>query len=328
LAIFDTQNTNIHKVNDKDFDSIALALFKIQAQKNPLYRQYLGTLGVDARAIATVQQIPFLPISFFKTHVVKTGHWQPETIFTSSGTSGAVTSSHFVRSMSFYLEHAETIFCSFFGSLQQYHFLALLPAYLEREGSSLVAMADYFIKQSQSPHAGFYLTNLAELVKKIESLKRDKRKIMLIGVSFALLELAENYEVDLSHCIVMETGGMKGRRKEIIREELHQTLCAKLNVPQIASEYGMTELLSQAYSHGKGYYQCPPSMKILIRDVYDPFRLLPHGQIGLIKVVDLANVDSCAFIETQDLGRLTESGLFEVLGRVDNSDTRGCNLLM
>ncbi len=319
---------NFHKVNAKDFNSIALALFKIQSQENEVYKNYIEQLGVNPFLITKVEEIPFLPISFFKTHEVKTGNWRQETVFTSSGTTGATTSRHFVKDVVFYLNHSEELFTSFFGSLNDYHFLALLPSYLERDGSSLVTMADYFIKQSNSMHSGFYLNNLDELVQKIKLLKTDNRKIILLGVSFALLDLAEKYSLDLSQCIIMETGGMKGRRKEIIREELHQTLRERFNVTQITSEYGMTELLSQAYSLQNGYYQCPWSMKILIRDVYDPLSLESVDRIGIIKVIDLANIDSCAFIETQDLGRLNSKGNFEVLGRVDNSDSRGCNLLV
>jgi phenylacetate-coenzyme A ligase PaaK-like adenylate-forming protein len=319
---------NLHKVNANDFNSIALTLFKIQYRENEVYKNYIEQLGINPFLITQIEEIPFLPISFFKTHTVRTGIWQPETIFTSSGTTGITTSRHFVKDITFYLNHAEQLFNSLFGSLTDYHFLALLPSYLEREGSSLVAMADYFIKRSSSVHSGFYLNNLNELVQKIKLLKNGNRKIILLGVSFALLDLAENYSLDLSHCTIMETGGMKGRRKEIIREELHQTMRDRFNIAQITSEYGMTELLSQAYSLQNGYYQCPWSMKILIRDVYDPLQLESVGRVGIIKVIDLANVDSCSFIETQDLGRLNSEGNFEVLGRVDNSDSRGCNLLV
>jgi phenylacetate-coenzyme A ligase PaaK-like adenylate-forming protein len=319
---------NVRKINANNFDDIALALFKFQSRENKIYNAYLKNLRVDPSRINNIEDIPFLPISFFKTNVVKTGDWTEQTIFSSSGTTGAITSRHYVNDISFYLTHSVHLFESFFGSLESYHFLALLPSYLEREGSSLVAMADYFIRQSNSLHSGFYLDNFDALVKKIEFLKNDKRKVLVLGVSFALLELAENFPTNMSHCIIMETGGMKGRRKEIIREELHAILQERLKAHEITSEYGMTELFSQAYSLQNGYYKCADSMKILIRDVYDPLKLEKIGRTGILKVIDLANIHSCAFIETQDLGRLNTDGHFEVLGRVDNSDSRGCNLLV
>jgi phenylacetate-coenzyme A ligase PaaK-like adenylate-forming protein len=319
---------NLYKVNAKNFDTIALALFKIQAEQNALYRSYLLQKGVSASSIDKIDDIPFLPISFFKSHAIKTGEWEPETVFSSSGTTGTVTSQHFVKDLSFYLNHAEAIFKGYYGDLDQYHFLALLPSYIERGGSSLVAMADHFIKKSRSPHSGFYLHNYSDLVNTINKLKNDSKRVILMGVTFALLELAENYPVDLKNCVVMETGGMKGRRKEITRRELHSILKKQLNIEKVASEYGMTELFSQAYADADGYYTAPSSMKMLIRNVYDPYQLEEIGRIGVIKVIDLANIDTCAFIETQDLGRLNQNGNFEVLGRLDNSESRGCNLMM
>lgn len=270
--------------------------------------------------------IPFLPITFFKTHEVTSGRWAPEVIFTSSGTVDKDVSRHFIPSLPFYLQHSQKIFESFFGPLEQFHVLSLLPSYLERTGSSLVAMAKHFILESKSPFSGFYLNDLDRLAASLERLKGE-RKVLLLGVSFALLELAENYDIDLGHCLVMETGGMKGRRKEIIRLELHEILRKNLNIERVCSEYGMTELLSQAYSFGEGMFRCPPSMKVLVKEVNDPFSevILTSGRIN---VIDLANTHSCAFIETQDLGRLCQDGHFEVLGRMDNSDIRGCNLIL
>jgi phenylacetate-coenzyme A ligase PaaK-like adenylate-forming protein len=319
---------NLHKVNAKNFESIALSLFKIQAEQNLVYKSYLKELKISVSSIKKLESIPFLPISFFKSNAIKTGKWEPQTVFSSSGTTGAVTSQHFVKDLSFYLNHAETIYNSFYGNLDKYHFLALLPSYVERGGSSLVAMADYFIKKTESPYSGFYLNNYSDLADTINHLRNDSRKIILLGVTFALLEMAESSPIDLSNCIVMETGGMKGRRKEIIRQELHSILKGRLNIKKVASEYGMTELFSQAYSDSDGYYRTPPNMKILIRNVYDPNQLELTDRIGIIKIIDLANVDTCAFIETQDLGRLSKNGSFEVLGRLDNSDSRGCNLMM
>ncbi len=305
-----------------------MQLFRFQAVNNPLYSSYLQHRGVDYTKIASLSQIPFLPITFFKSHSIVSGNWKPEIEFSSSGTTGLTTSRHKVWSLPFYLSHAEKTFEQFFGPLQGYHFLALLPSYLEREGSSLVAMMEHFIKQSQSPDSGFYLFNQDELIKKIDALRSNKKKVILWGVSFALLDLAEKFEIDLSHCIIIETGGMKGRRKEWVREELHAFLCQRFNVKQIGSEYGMTELMSQAYSHGNGQYHAPHCMKVLIRDINDPYQNGPPGRAGAINIIDLANAHSCAFIETQDLGKIGQNGYFEVLGRMDNSDLRGCNLLV
>ena len=315
-------------VNETSFEDIALSLFHYQAKHNLVYSDYLKYLKVDSNSISFLHDIPFLPISFFKTHKVVTGTWATDTIFTSSGTSGTSTSKHHVASLSFYLTHSERIFEHFFDNLNRFHILALLPSYLERNGSSLIYMVDYFIKKSQSPHSGFYLNDFSALVTKLESIKHSDRKVLLLGVSFALLDLAEKHEVDLSNCIIMETGGMKGRRKELVREELHEILTQRLNVPVIYSEYGMTELMSQGYSFGNGTFRLPAGMRILLRDVNDPFTWAKSGKSGLINVIDLANFHSCAFIETQDLGRILEDGSFEVLGRTDNSDARGCNLLV
>lgn len=322
------QSKSFPSFNDSNFEDIALRLFKVQASENPVYTSYLHHLGIDSTKITSIDQIPFLPIGFFKTHAIQTGQWQPETVFTSSGTTGAAVSRHLVQSMDTYLRHSQLLFEQFYGSLSQFHLLALLPSYLEREGSSLIAMMNWFIKQTQSTHSGFYLYNQTDLVKKLDALKSDRKKTLVWGVSFALLDLAEKNELDLSHCMLMETGGMKGRRKEWVREELHRFLCNRFNVSTIHSEYGMTELLSQAYSKGKGVFECPSTLKIQIRDLNDPFTVLADGKTGLISVIDLANAHTCAFIQTQDLGRITQNSGFEVLGRVDNSDVRGCNLLV
>jgi hypothetical protein len=318
----------LYKVNDQTFDSIALTLFHYQAKNNAVYSRYLKFLNVDASSIKSIDKIPFLPVSFFKTQTVRAGEWEPEVIFTSSGTTGASTSRHFVRSLSFYQRHSRRIFEQFFGLLSDYNILGLLPSYLERNGSSLIYMVDYFIKETNSRHSGFYLHDLEALVEKLTALKGGNRKILLIGVSFALLDLAEQKEIDLSHCMIMETGGMKGRRQELTREELHQFLKARFNVKTIFSEYGMTELLSQAYSLENGIFKSPSSLKILIREINDPFSAPKSGQTGIINIIDLGNFDSCSFIETQDLGRVDPNGYFEVLGRMDNSDVRGCNLLV
>lgn len=305
-----------------------MQLFRIQSNSNPVYTSYLKHLKCNVQDISALNQIPFLPISFFKTQSVKTGQWQPVTSFSSSGTTGSVNSTHFVYDLEFYIHHSEQIFRTFFGAPEDFHILALLPSYLERTGSSLIVMVDHLIKQSRSQHSGFYLHNHQDLVKKLLSLKSDGRKVILLGVSFALLDLAEANDIDLSHCIIMETGGMKGRRRELIRDELHEYLKKRFHVNQIYSEYGMTELMSQAYSMGSGLYQQPACMRIMIRNINDPFEMLPAGKTGGINVIDLANFHSCAFIETQDLGTVYPNGQFEVLGRMDNSDVRGCNLLV
>ncbi len=325
MQTFESFAGDLYPINDSLFEKIALKLFQFQAEANPVYARYLTHLGVRPDDVSSVYNIPFLPISFFKSHAIKSGEWNPEVVFTSSGTTGSEVSRHEVPSLSFYLRHSQRIFEDRFGSLGEFHVLCLLPSYLERTGSSLVAMANHFIKKSNSEASGFYLRNHDALIRRLEKLKGD-RKVLLLGVSFALLDLAEDFKVDLSHCMVMETGGMKGRRQEITREELHTILRQNLNVESVYSEYGMTELLSQAYSGGDGKYLCPPSMKIVLRELNDPFEAESRSA-GIVNVIDLANFHSCAFIETQDLGRMDQSGHFEVLGRMDNSDLRGCNLM-
>lgn len=320
--------SQLNSINERNFDDIALELFRYQYKNNLLYQTYARYLGKEPEAVLSVNEIPFLPIRFFKTHPVISGNWDSEVIFTSSATSGSVVSRHAVKDANFYTQNATAIFQHFYGPIERYHFLALLPSYLERSGSSLIYMIEQFIKSDSSGHSGFYLHNQEELLRKIEGLKKSDKKTILWGVSFALLDLAEKFEVDLSHCLVFETGGMKGRRKEWIREELYALLTKRFNVQAIHSEYGMTELLSQAYAKANGYFQSPPWMKILLREINDPFQMINESKTGGINVIDFANAHSCAFIETEDLGRRTQSDFFEVLGRLDNSDIRGCNLLV
>lgn len=327
MDTFKSFEDSLYSVNEGNFEDIALRLFRFQAKNNPVYSQYLQFLNFKTDEVQSLEQIPFLPIGFFKTKPIKTGHWHAEVEFTSSGTTGIATSKHLVRDVSFYLRLSANIFEQFYGSCEKFHFLALLPSYLERTGSSLIAMINHFIEKSKSSHSGFYLSNHEELKDKLQFLKNDKKQIILWGVSFALLDLAESAEVDLSKCIIIETGGMKGRRKELIRQDVHEYLTSRFNVNSIHSEYGMTELMSQAYSQSNGYYRCPPWMKVFMRDINDPFTLV-KDRAGAINIIDLANFHSCAFIETQDLGRINENGNFEVLGRIDNSDVRGCNLLV
>ncbi|WP_375581166.1 acyl transferase [Marivirga tractuosa] len=321
-------------LNVENFQDFALALFQYQSKYNLVYKKYIDALNINCSSIDDLRAIPFLPIEFFKQHKVITqfkDFINHAAIFESSGTGSGISSKHYVPDLNHYLNHAQNIFESHYAKLEDYVILALLPSYLERKGSSLVAMVDDFIKKTKSPDSGFYLYDLKELIKKVEKLKANsnKKKVIIWGVSFALLDLAENYKVDFSDCIVMETGGMKGRRKEITREELHGILCEGLNVNTIHSEYGMTELLSQSYSKGKGLFTPSKSMKIMVREVNDPFDVkYADKRSGGLNVIDLANIDSCAFIETQDVGLVNEDGSFKVLGRFDNSDIRGCNLMM
>jgi hypothetical protein len=325
LDTFKIFESEIYTVNGHSFADIALRIFRFQAEHNSVYRSFIQHLRIDVSAITTVEQIPFMPISFFKEHSIKTGNWEPELVFTSSATTGTRVSRHEVASLDFYLHNAKQTFEFFFGSLMNYHFLALLPSYLERQGSSLIAMMDHFIRESGSAHSGFYLYNVDKLISDLDDI-RDTRQIILWGVSFALLDFAEEHPMPLQ-TMLFETGGMKGRRKEITRDELHQTLTRAFGVKTINSEYGMTELMSQAYTRGGSRFNCPPWMRIVGRDLTDPLsKGLQNETVG-INVIDLANLHSVAFIETQDLGKVFGDGTFEVLGRTDNSDVRGCNLL-
>jgi phenylacetate-coenzyme A ligase PaaK-like adenylate-forming protein len=328
LDTYKSFGPDLYSVNEKNFDDIALQLFHFQAENNPVYKEFLNCLRCDPLKVMSVTDIPFLPISFFKGHLIKTGAWVPETTFASSGTTGQRTSSHAVRNLNFYQEHAVRCFEFFFGDIKNYHFLALLPSYLERRDSSLIAMMDFFIKKSRSPYSGFYLNNIAELLEDIAKLRGDGKKTVLWGVTFALLDLAERYYPDLGHCIVFETGGMKGRREEITRAELHAILSKAFQVKEVFSEYGMTELFSQAYSRGKNLFFCPPWMKIIARDITDPMQKGLLNETGGINVIDFANFDTLSFIETEDLGKVNSDGTFEILGRLDNSEIRGCNLMV
>lgn len=318
---------NLSNISESSFESHALALFKWQVEHNKVYNAYVKNLGIAPNTITQLEQIPFLPIQFFKSHRVVSGTWHVDVAFTSSGTTGSVVSKHFVASEKLYKEHSLRLFQNTFGPIVNCNVLALLPSYLEREGSSLISMVSYLIEQSNSQFSGFYLHNLDALIATLTKLKTNPRKTVLFGVTFAFLELAEQFELDLSHVILIETGGMKGRGNELTRTELYKILTNRLNPAAIYSEYGMTELLSQAYGFN-GLFVLPNCMKVLLRQVNDPFDYVGYGQTGGINIIDLANVDSCAFIETQDLGRLHSNGTFEVLGRFDNSDLRGCNLLV
>ncbi|MDB5149347.1 MAG: acyl transferase [Mucilaginibacter sp.] len=313
---------------DEQFNETVLQVFNYQAKYNPVYRQFIEGLKIDPSSITSYGQIPFLPIEFFKSHTILSTDESVEVTFTSSGTTGMINSSHRVTDKTWYEESFRKAFALFYGDIRDYTVLALLPSYLEREGSSLIYMVDDLIKQSNNPESGFFLYNHDELFQQLKKQQDAGKPTLLIGVTFGLLDFIENYQVNFPGLVVMETGGMKGRRKEMIREELHEVLGKGFGVKQIHSEYGMTELLSQAYSKGDGIFNCPPWMKIVIRDTNDPLSTLQTGKTGGISVIDLANINSCAFIATQDLGKIYADGSFEVLGRFDQSDIRGCNLLI
>lgn len=314
--------------NAPDFNRTAIEVFRYQAEHNIVYKEFLSGLNVDAASVKEVSNIPFLPVEFFKSQAVVTSHDDIELTFTSSGTTGMITSRHHVTDVSWYVESFRKAFGLFYGDIKDYTVLALLPSYLEREGSSLIYMADDLIKQSNNPDSGFYLYNHADLFHQLKKQQELKRPTLLLGVTFALLNFIELYPMNFPELIVMETGGMKGRRKEMIRDELHATLCHGFGVSAIHSEYGMTELLSQAYSKGEGVFNCPPWMRIITRDPNDPLSLMETGKTGGVNIIDLANINSCSFIATQDLGKVYADGSFEILGRFDNSDIRGCNLLI
>jgi hypothetical protein len=318
----------ILNVQANEFEALALKIFYYQATENKVYRQYLDLIHVNIADVNSVKAIPFLPIDFFKYHAILTENWQPETIFTSSGTTGQTPSQHYVKSLAFYLKNATMGFEQFYGKVEDYCILALLPSYLERSGSSLVAMADAFIKTSKYSQSGFFLDDYQRLIKVLKENEALKIPTLLLGVSFALLDLATDHPMKLHHTTVMETGGMKGRKREIVREELHDLLKNGFHNTNIHSEYGMTELLSQAYSKKDGIFYPATTMKVLIRDATDPFEILPNNRHGVINIVDLANVDSCSFIATEDVGRVFDDSSFEVLGRLDKSELRGCNLMI
>ena len=319
----------------KQFEKIALKVFRFQYENNLVYQEFCDFLKVDKQSVKSLQQIPFLPIQFFKNHVVVSNTNEIQETFISSGTTGVITSKHLVTDVSLYEQSYRNAFSEFYGNIEDYVVLALLPSYLERSGSSLIYMVKDLIELSHNENSGFYLNNYDELIYKLIELDNAGQNVILIGVTYALLDLIEKQKFQLKNTIVMETGGMKGKRKEMIREELHEILCDGFGVQTIHSEYGMTELLSQAYSLGNGIFECPAWMQILIRDTEDALTYVNNGKTGGINVIDLANINSCSFIATQDLGKKQpnqaaywQAGSFEVLGRFDNSDIRGCNLMV
>jgi len=310
------------------FEKLALQVFQHQSTKSPVYRNYLNHLGINPKSVDLFDQIPFLPIQFFKSHQIICTNKKIDKIFLSSGTTDNVQSRHYISDLNIYKQSYTKGFENFYGNIEDYTILALLPNYLEREGSSLVFMVDDLIKKSKSPDSGFYLNDLESLSDKLIKLNKRNEKALLIGVSYALLDLIDRFKFHLKNTIIMETGGMKGRRKEMIRKELHKLLSLGFGVDKIHSEYGMTELLSQAYSKGNGIFKPPPWMRIVVRDPEDPLTILPHSKTGGLNIVDLANINSCSFIATQDLGKTNTDGTFEIMGRFDNSDIRGCNLMV
>ena len=327
--IADYRNKIFSIKDQTSFLETALEVFNYQYINNTVYHDFVKSLGKAPDSVKKICDIPFLPVEFFRNHKIISGDYAVEMIFESSGTTGVNPGKHFVTDISLYEESFLKAFRLFYGDPEEFLITALLPSYIERGSSSLIYMADNLIKRSIHKESGFYKENITELIQTLNQAKNANQKTLLIGVSFALLDLAELKSPDLSGVIVMETGGMKGRRKELTRSELHTVLKDKFNVPSIHSEYGMTELMSQAYSKGDGIFYCPPWMKIMIRDPQDPLTIYSEsGKTGGINIIDLANINSCSFIATGDLGRVHEDGGFEVLGRFDNSDIRGCNLLV
>ncbi len=323
-----TLEKRIFDLNKKVFNKTCLEVFHFQYQNIAVYQKFVDALGIQIKDIHLYTEIPFLPIEFFKQHDLINNQHSADVVFSSSGTTGSMTSKHFVQDAKLYEQSYRNAFEHFYGYPKDICIIALLPNYLEREGSSLIYMVEDLIRLSQHPESGFLLYEHQLLFDKLQKLKSTKQKTLLIGVTYALLDFIEKYKIDFPELMVMETGGMKGKRKEMIREELHEVLCKGFGVAHIHSEYGMTELLSQAYSKGDGIFECPNWMKVLIRDVNDPLTLLEDHKTGGINVIDLANIYSCSFIATQDLGKKTGKNSFEVLGRFDNSDIRGCNLLV
>jgi hypothetical protein len=354
----------VFRTQPGQFEALALEVFRFQAANNPVYKEFLVALGIQPAAVKTIEQLPFLPIGFFKTHEIKTGDFSPVTVFESSGTTATIPSRHFIKDITIYEESFGKGFEQFYGSARGTCIIGLLPSYLERKYSSLIYMVEKLIHQSEHPQSGFYLDEWDKLTAVLKELEKRGQKTLLIGVSFALLDFAEKYSSEISreplnNIIIMETGGMKGRREEITRDQLHEVLKNAFGVGKIHSEYGMTELLSQAYSKGDGIFQCPPWMKVFLREEDDPFTIqhpvlsIEHpvssiqqpvssiqqpvssiqqpatsSATGLINIIDLANIYSCSFIATDDVGKLYPDGSFEVLGRMDGSDLRGCSLML
>lgn len=323
-----SKNDIFNITTEQEFRSLALDIFRYQFENNIPYRSFCDLLYKHPSDINKIEDIPFFPIQFFKSHKVLSSKDPYMKTFSSSGTTGSIVSNHYVTDIDVYKTSYLKGFENFYGPIEDYVVLGLLPSYLEREGSSLIYMVNDLIEKSGRSESGFYLNNFEALTETIIQLEKKKQKTLLIGVSFALLDLIEAHQFNLKYFIVMETGGMKGRRKELIRSELHSRLKAGFGVESIHSEYGMTELLSQAYSKGEGLFECPPWMKVLTRETEDSLSIQGFNKTGGLNIIDLANINSCSFIATQDLGKIRKDGVFEVIGRFDNSDIRGCNLMV
>lgn len=321
-------NQILNLKTETQFNTIAMQVFKYQAINNPVYAQFLKHLKINIAQINQIKQIPFLPIDFFKYHKIVSQNQLPQIVFKSSGTTASAQSQHFVNNVEIYQQSYTQTFETFYGDIQNSCILALLPNYLERDGSSLIYMVNDFINKSSHQFSGFFLYDTDDLLAKLLYLKQQNQKTILFGVTYALLDFVEKHQISFPNLMVIETGGMKGKRKEIIRETLHQQLQKGFGVSHIHSEYGMTEMLSQAYALSDGIFKAPNWLKILIRETNDPFNFVGHDKTGGINVIDLANINSCSFLATQDLGKTHANNTFEVLGRFDNSDLRGCNLLV
>jgi phenylacetate-coenzyme A ligase PaaK-like adenylate-forming protein len=325
-------NMDINKIfeikTSSEFKKLALEIFNFQYDNNNVYQRFCSYLGKSKSNVTAMEEIPYLPIEFFKSKRVLINNQKPQIVFESSGTTGQYVSKHYVANLSIYQKSYLKTFEYFYGNIADYCVLALLPSYMEREGSSLIYMVKDLIEKSRNPKSGFYLDNKSDLLKTLQDLDDSANKNILIGVSYALLDISESHSLHLKNTIIMETGGMKGRRRELVRDALHHILKNNFGLDTIHSEYGMTELLSQAYSKGNGIFNCPPWMRVSIRETEDPLTAEPYGKIGGINIIDLANIYSCSFIATQDLGRVYKDGSFEVLGRFDHSDVRGCNLMV
>lgn len=327
-------NDKIFGVTEAGFEVLSLEIFRFQYRHNPVYGQYVDALQVKPDEVQKLADIPFLPIRFFKSHPVMTTVFTPQLVFESSGTTGSINSKHLVKDALVYEESFTRAFRQFYGEVNDWCVIGLLPSYLERQGSSLVYMVDKLVKSSHHPQSGFYLYDFEKLQQVLQQLESQGQQVLLIGVTFALLDFAQQYPTPLQHTVMMETGGMKGRREELIRPQVHEILQRAFGVREIHAEYGMTELLSQAYSKANGLFTCPPWMKVLIREEEDPLAVHPANEAkqkplsGAINVIDLANIYSCSFIATDDAGQLDVDGSFRVMGRLDNSDIRGCSLMV
>ena len=328
-------NHKVFGVKEDEFETLALEVFKFQSENCPVYKDFLQALKLDPGSVQSIAHIPFLPVSFFKSQAIQTTSFKPAAIFESSGTTGSINSRHLIKNLSLYEESFTRGFELYYGPISEWCIIGLLPSYLERKNSSLVYMVEKLIQLSEHPQSGFYLNEYEQLFILLNELEKRRQKTLLIGVTFALLDFAEAYPQPLQHTVIMETGGMKGRREEMIRPQVHQLLKNAFGLSKIHSEYGMTELLSQAYSKGEGVFSCPPWMKILIRDEEDPLNVKTVSRFqtvapiaGTINIIDLANIYSCSFIATDDVGKINTDGSFEVLGRIDGSDLRGCSLMV